>query len=353
MKKAKKLVSLLMVSILALTMLAGCKGSEEPSKTTSTETKEAPAEEKEAADDASAETADNSDIVIGSVIMNTSGEWFAEVIAGQEAAAKDLGVEFSIVSSDNEVSKESDNVGTYVAQNVNAICISPLSADASVAAIELADEAGIPVVNWNTTVNTDVTKGFVGVSNYDLGGLTGKYAVDYIKENFPDGCKMAILGNSSYEVGVERCTGFKDAVAGVEGLEIVADQDAELQEEGLDITEQILTANPDIDVLWAWNQTSLLGAVAALENAGRDDIIVMGTDMSMDLAKDMLESPVQLQAITTQQPYEIGYQAVANAVAVAKGETIEKEVLVPLFTYTKDKPEEIQKYIDDHADLIK
>lgn len=346
MKKYKKLLSLLLVSLLALTMLAGCKGSEEASTSEETEAEQPSTEETE-------EAGDNSDIIIGSVIMNTSGEWFAEVIAGQEAAAADLGVEFSIVSSDNEVSKESDNVGTFVAQNVSAICISPLSSDASVAAVEEADAAGIPVVNWNTTVNTDVPKGFVGVSNYDLGALTGQYAAEYIKENFPDGCKMAILVNSSYEVGVERCTGFKDAVADVEGLEIVAEQDAELQEEGLDITEQILTANPDIDVLWAWNQTSLLGAVAALENAGRDDIIVMGTDMSVDLAKDMLESSVQLQAITTQQPYEIGYQAVVNAVAAAKGETIEKEVLVPLYTYTKDKTDEIQKYIDDHAGLVK
>lgn len=350
MKKCKKLLSVVVILALTFTMLIGCGGSEKETETGTTPAAETTGEEPAASEEASA---DDSDIIIGSVIMNTSGEWFAEVIAGQEAAAADLGVEFSIVSSDNEVSKESDNVGTFVAQNVSAICISPLSADASVAAIEDAHAAGIPVVNWNTTVNTDVTKGFVGVSNYELGRLTGVYAAEYIAENFPDGCKLAILGNSSYEVGVERCNGFKDAIADVEGLEVVADQDAELQEEGLDITEQILTANSDIDVLWAWNQTSLLGAVAALENAGRDDIIVMGTDMSVDLAKDMLSDTVQLQAITTQQPFEIGYQAVVNAVAVAKGESIEKEVLVPLYTYTRDKQDEIQTYIDEHADLVK
>lgn len=355
----KRLMGLCMVFVLTAALLSGCSSTKETSgsdtqKTTDTagtETETTASDTTQKADDTKA--SDNSGIVIGSVIMNTSGEWFAEVIKGQEDAAKDLGVEFKIVSSDNEVSKESDNVSAFVAQGVNAICISPLSSDASVAAIEAADAAGIPVVNWNTTVNSEVPKGFVGVSNYDLGKLTGEYAADYIAKNFPDGCKMAILVNSSYEVGVERCQGFKDAVANVAGLEIVAEQDAELQEEGLDITEQILTANPDIDVLWAWNQTSLLGAVAALENAGRKDIVVMGTDMSVDLAKDMLESDVQLQAITTQQPYEIGYQAVANAVKAAKGETVEKETLIDLYTYTKEKPDEIQKYIDEHADLVK
>ena len=85
-------------------------------------------------------------ITIGSVIMNNSGEWFAEVMKGQEDAAKDLGVEFSIVSSDNEISKESDNVATFMAQQVDALVISPLAVDASVAAVETATkDAGIPM----------------------------------------------------------------------------------------------------------------------------------------------------------------------------------------------------------------
>ena len=141
---------------------------------------------------------DNADITIGSVIMNNSGEWFAEVMKGQEDAAKDLGVEFSIVSSDNEISKESDNVATFLAQQVDALVISPLATDASVAAVESASvDVGIPVVTWNTTVDTDVTS-HIGVVPAELGGNTGKYAVDYIKENFKDGCKVAIIGDSNY-----------------------------------------------------------------------------------------------------------------------------------------------------------
>lgn len=111
---------------------------------------------------------DNADITIGSVIMNNSGEWFAEVMKGQEDAAKDLGVEFSIVSSDNEISKESDNVATFLAQQVDALVISPLATDASVAAVESASvDVGIPVVTWNTTVDTDVTS-HIGVVPAEL-----------------------------------------------------------------------------------------------------------------------------------------------------------------------------------------
>ena len=208
----KKLVSLLMCAAMISSMGLGVFA----------------AEETEAA-------ADNSDITIGSVIMNNSGEWFAEVIKGQEDAAADLGINFSMVSSDNEISKESDNVATFMAQGVDALVISPLAVDASVAAIETATkDAGIPVVTWNTTVNTDVTS-HVGVVPAELGGNTGKYAAEYIKENFPDGCKIALIENSNYEIGIQRCEGFKAELQELidDGtVEIVNEQDAELQEEG-------------------------------------------------------------------------------------------------------------------------
>lgn len=295
------------------------------------------------------------EITIGSVIMNNSGEWFAEVMKGQEDAAKDLGIEFSIVSSDNEISKESDNVSTFMAQQVDALVISPLAVDASVAAVETATkDAGIPVVTWNTTVNTEVTS-HVGVVPEELGGNTGTYAAEYIKENFSDGCKLAIIGDSNYEIGIARCDGFKDALQELidDGtVEIVNEQDAELQEEGLDITEQILTANPDVQMIWCWNQTSLLGCAAALENAGRSDIVLMGTDMSVELAKDMQSDSITLQAITTQMPYDMGYQAVENAVKAVKGEEVEEEIMIPTYTYTKENMDEIQTYIDEHQDLV-
>ena len=298
---------------------------------------------------------DNADITIGSVIMNNSGEWFAEVMKGQEDAAKDLGVEFSIVSSDNEISKESDNVATFLAQQVDALVISPLSTDGSIAAVESATiDSGIPVVTWNTTVDTDVTS-HVGVVPSELGGNTGKYAAEYIKKNFPDGCKLAIIGDSNYEIGIERCDGFKDALKELidDGtVEIVNEQDAEHQEEGLDITEQILTANPDVQMIWCWNQVSLLGCAAGLENAQRSDIVLMGTDMSVELAKDMLGDSSTLQAITTQMPYEMGYTAVENAVKAVKGTDVEKEIMIPTYTYTKENLDEIQTYIDEHQDLV-
>lgn len=359
----KKVISLVMAGMMTFSLAACGQGAAdktaqsskaaESQKTTAKTEAEMKKEEAAQADTTAAKA--DKDITIGSIIMNTSGEWFAEVMKGMTQAGQDLGVKVNIVSSDNEVSKESDNVSTFIAQGVDAICISPLSADGSIAAVESAAAANIPVVAWNGTVNTDKIQGFVGVDASALGGQTGDYAADYIKKNFPKGCKLALLTNENYEVAIARCKGFKDKIQPLvdQGLvEIVNEQPAELQDEGLDITEQMLTANPDIQMIWAWNQTSLLGCVAALENQNRNDIVVMGTDMSVDLAKDMLDNDKNLQAITTQMPFDIGYKSVENVVKLVKGEAIEEELIIPVKIYTKDKPDEISQYIEEHKDLV-
>lgn len=299
------------------------------------------------------QTSSSGKLNIGSVILNTTGEWFTEVINGMNQAAADLDVNLQIASADNDVSKEADQVDNFIAQGVDAICISPQNSAASIPAFERAVADGIPVVAWNTNVESEKSEYFVGVNNYELGAQTGEYFAKYVEEKMGGKAKVAILGIHKYEVGLDRVNGFLDQIDKVAGIEVVANQDAELKEEGMSVTENILQANPDVQVIWCWNQTSMEGAVAALKGLKRTDIVVMGTDMSVAIAKTMLEDNAFLAAVTTQKPYDIGYAAVENAVKLARGETVESQVLVPLETYTLDDKAAIEKYIEDRKDLVK
>lgn len=293
------------------------------------------------------------DVKIGAILLDTKHEWFAEVIQGMKAAEKDLNVEVKIMSSDSDVAKEADLMDNFIVQGVDAISISPQSDEASVPAFERAVMEGIPVVTWNSKVNSEESKYFVGVNNYDLGANTGKYTVDYITKNMGGKAKIAVLGTSKYSVGIDRVKGFLDQVQTLEGVEVVANQDAEFKELGMSVTESILEAHPETEIVWCWNQGALLGALAALKGKGTENIILMGTDMSIDLARAMLEPGSFLLAITTQQPFEIGYTSIKNAVELATTGKTENEVLVPLKTYSLDNKEEIQQYLDERAYLIK
>jgi len=293
------------------------------------------------------------DVEIGAILLDTKQEWFAEIIQGMKKASTDLNAKVKILSSDSDVAKESSLIDDLVAQQVNAISISPQSDTASVPAFERAVDAKIPVVTWNSKVNSPKSSYFVGVNNYDLGKNTGAFAVDYIKKNFDGKAKIAVIGTSKYSVGIDRVRGFVDQIKTVPGVEIVAQQDAEFKELGLSVTESVLEAHPDTQIVWCWNQGALLGALAAVKSNPKSKVLLMGTDMSIDLARAMLEPNTALVAITTQQPFEIGYTSIKNAYDLATTGTTQKEVLVPLKTYTLNDKAEIQKYLDDRKDLIK
>ncbi len=292
-------------------------------------------------------------IEIGAILLDTKHEWFAEVIEGMKKAGTDLGVDVMIMSSDSDVAKEANLIDNFIAQQVDAISISPQSDQASVPAFERAVAADIPVITWNSKVDSPESKYFIGVDNYDLGAQTGEYAAQFIEEKMGGKANIAVIGTSKYSVGIDRVNGFKDKVAAAAGATIVAEQDAEYKELGLSVTESILEAHPEVDLIWCWNQGALLGSLAALNGKGETDIVLMGTDMSIDIARSMLEDNAFLYAVTTQQPFEIGYTSISNAVDVVKTGSTDNEVLIPLKTYTLDDAAEVQKYLDDRAYLIK
>lgn len=347
MKRGKAL--LLAAIVLAMSILPGCSGQKKE-EDLKKEVEEFNASIKKT----ESNTNGNRDIVVGSVNMGMNGEWFAEVMNGIRDAGKDLGVNLKMLDSDSDLELEKQNINSLVQEGIDVLVISPISSDETVKSLQPVKDAGIPIITWNTTVNTDVTAA-VGVDATALGADTGDYVVEYIKTYNLKKVNMILLTNTFYDVGIARCDGFRESIQDLvnEGvINIVAEDQAETFDEGVEVTKELLKNHSDVDMIWAWNQGSLLGCIDAVKSEHREDIVVMGTDMSMQLANDMLEDKVSLQAVTTQLPYNMGYKAVVNAVRAARGETVENKVVIPLATYTKDQTSEIKQYIENHKDLV-
>ncbi|MCZ2722960.1 substrate-binding domain-containing protein [Marinomonas sp. 15G1-11] len=289
---------------------------------------------------------------VGAILLDTRGEWMSEVIHGMEAAGEELDVKVRIVDSNGDLSKEASLIDNFIARQVDAITLSPLNDESSIAAFERAVDAGIPVITWNSKVNSPKSKYFVGVNNYDLGKKTGEVAVEYIKNEMDGKANLAVIGTHKYSVGLERVNGFLDQVKALPGVKIVANQDAEYVELGLTVTENILEANPDVNLVWAWNLTSMLGAYAAIDSKQDNKPMLMGTDMSLDVARYMENDNSFLLAVTTQQPYEIGRQSIYRAVDVAKAGQTDSEVLVPLKTYHSNDKQSLKEY-NESRDYLK
>ncbi len=274
---------------------------------------------------------------------------------GMQDAADELGVDLLLGNSDNSPAQEIEMVNNYISAGVDGIMITPLSATASVQALRNAHNEGIQVVTWNTRINADFPVAAVESSQFQLGESTGAVAREYIQNELGGQAKVAILAFDSLvpEQSGARVDGFLSQIEDLDGVEIVSKQDAWLAEDAVPVSEDIITANPDLDIIYAANEGGTVGAVQGVRNAGgAGEIAVFGIDASEQLADFLLADDDILQATTGQQPYEIGYQSVVVSVDALSGEEVEKDIIVPGVLLTRDNPEEVREFKSWLTDII-
>ena len=282
-------------------------------------------------------------------------QFFRLVRFGMQQAAKEEGAELLLSTVDGKPEKELQLVNTYIARQVDAIVLSPLSATASVTALRRAHDAGIHVIAYNSTVEGGIPTSFIESDQSNLGSQTGKVARAYIEEKLDGKAQIAILAFKSAltEQSEARTNGFKSQISDLPGVEIVAEQDAWLPEMGIRKAGDILTANPGVDLIWCANEGGTVGAVMAVKSAGRGgDVAVFGTDVSDQMLGFLLSEDQILQAVTGQKPFEIGYQSVKAAVAVIQGREVESHVSMPGVLLERRDPENVRTYRSRLQELI-
>lgn len=274
---------------------------------------------------------------------------------GMQDAAEELGADLLLGNSANSPAQEIEMVNNYISSGVDGIMITPLSSTASVQALRDAYDEGIQIVTWNTRIDADFPVAAVESSQFQLGESTGRVAREYIQNELGGSAKVAILAFDALvpEQSGARVDGFLSQIEDLDGVEVVAKQDAWLAEDAVAVSEDIITANPDLDLIYAANEGGTVGSVQGVRNAGgQGDIAVFGIDASEQLADFLLADDNVLQATTGQQPYEIGYQSVEVSMAALRGEDVDKEIVVPGMLLTRDNPDEVREFKTWLTDII-
>ncbi|TVQ40126.1 MAG: sugar ABC transporter substrate-binding protein [Spirochaetaceae bacterium] len=297
-----------------------------------------------------AEEADKPYQIAGIIFQND--QFFQVIQEGMRAAAADYGVELVLGNSDNDPQQEIELVNTYTVRGVDAIVISPLSETASVQALQQAYSDGIAVVLYNSPLAADFPVSYLNSSQTQLGSSTGAAAADFVESLDGDTIRVAVLAFDSLlpEISDARVSGFIDTLRASTNkrVEIVSRQDGWLSEMALQTAGDILTANPDIDLIYAANEGGTVGSVQAVRNAGlAGQVKVFGIDATAQLAGFLLDDDDVLQAVTGQQPFIIGYDAVEAAVRHLNGESVEKTVIVPGVLLERQDPAGIQEWLAD------
>jgi erythritol transport system substrate-binding protein len=227
-----------------------------------------------------------------------------------KAAAEGLGYETLVLSHDDDPTKQSQQIDTAISRQAAAIILDNAGADATEAAVQRAKDAGIPSFLIDREINkTGVAVAQIVSNNAQGASLGGQQFATLLGG---EGKYAELTGKPTDTNAGVRSKGYHDILDQYPGLEMVAQQTANWdQAEALSVTQTILQAHPDIKGIIAGNDTMALGAQAALESAGRTDVVVVGFDGSPDVTASIQNGSIE--ATVLQPASQLAEMAVQQA----------------------------------------
>jgi ABC-type sugar transport system substrate-binding protein len=294
---------------------------------------------------------------IGVIYMDAQG-YYAGVRQGMQDHTEESGRQLQLLelNAQGDASEESTFVDVTSSADIDVLVLSPVSATASVPAVRLAHESGIPVVCYNTCVEDEAAEKYVTSyilgDPHEFGRQLGDAAADHFDSEGVTDPQIGVLNCEFVEVCVQRREGFEEALfARLPDAEIVANQQGATIDEAVDVGERVLTAHPDLDAFYGEAGGATMGAVRAVRSSGRTgDVVVFGSDMSTDAARalsdhQILKANVDISGIT------VGRMAGETVERIIAGEdTGELVESAPIDIYTT--PEDGAEWLENHPDGI-
>ena len=236
--------------------------------------------------------------------------FFKAEAEGAAAKAKELGFEPLILVHDDDANKQNQLIDTAIARGAKAIILDNASAAATTAAVQKAKDAGIPSFLIDREINeTGIAVSQIVSNNYQGAQLGSEEFVRLMGEEGP---YAELLGREADTNAGIRSSGYHDVIDQYPDLKMVAQQSANWsQTEAFERMQSILQANPEIKGVISGNDTMAMGAWAALEAAGRTDVIVVGFDGSNDVRDSIKKGGIK--ATVLQPAYRQAQLAVEQA----------------------------------------
>ncbi len=232
------------------------------------------------------------------ITASLDNPFFVTMAETAKAEAEKLGYDTQVASHNDDVNKQNELFDTAIAQKAAAIILDNAGADASVAAIQKAKDAGIPTFLVDREINAKGVAVSQIVSNNFQGAVLG--AEKFVELMGEAGEYVELTGKESDTNAGVRSQGYHSIIDKYPDMVMVAQQSANWsQEEAFTKMESILQANPNIKGVISGNDTMAVGAAAALQAAGRTDVIVAGFDGSDDAAQGIKDGNIQ---VTVLQP---------------------------------------------------
>lgn len=264
-------------------------------------------------------------------ISTLNNPFFVELRDGAQTAADEAGVDLYIVDAQNDSATQANQLATATAGSTKAVIVNPVDSDAASASVNALTAADIPVIAVDRTVNDATLTSLVASDNV----AGGKQAADELAASMGEkGTVISLQGVSGTSASRDRGAGFDEGIAAYPGITVVAEQTANFDRaSALDVTTNLLQANPGVTGIFAENDEMALGAIQALGDRAGTEVSVVGFDGTADGLAAI--SAGSLYATVAQQPAALGKLAIELAVKAINGETVEATVPVEVVSVTK------------------
>lgn len=261
---------------------------------------------------------------IAVVTYSLAEEFGVDVIKGAEAKAEELGnIEIVYPDAAGDMQKSIAIVEDMTTQGVDAICISPVDASATIPYIEKAREAGIAVVNWDIEMDTEVDAKVL-TDNFE-GGAMG---ADYLVEKMGDKGTVLIMDDlESVTSTYERNKGFEDRLKEIApDVKVIRQLSSGTRDTHRSTVENMLQAYPEITGIFCADGDRTLGAYVACEANDRKDVLIAGYDATPEQLEIMLKDGPDCNMIcaTALHPDRLGSLSVEIANKILDGEEVEE-----------------------------
>jgi len=277
---------------------------------------------------------------IAVIPKGTTHEFWKSVHAGSRKASQELGAEIVWKGplKEDDLRQQIELVQSFIAQRVSGIVLAPLSDKALASPVKAARDAGIPVVVFDSDLQSDVPVSFVATDNYQAGKMAGSHLGKAL-----GGKGQVVLlryqeGSASTS---NRERGFLEAVRAQPGLKVVSDNQyaGSTTETAFSTSESLLVAHRaaagGVDGVFAPNESASFGMLLALRKAGlAGKIRFVGFDASDKLVQGLRDG--HLDAIVLQDPMKIGYLAVKTMIQHLNHQPFEKKVDTGAVVATRD-----------------
>jgi galactofuranose transport system substrate-binding protein len=279
-------------------------------------------------------------IVLGFSQVGAESGWRTANTKSIQESAKTAGIDLKFSDAQQKQENQIKAIRSFIAQKVDVIAFSPVVESGWDTVLKEAKDANIPVILTDRAVDskdTSLYKTFLGSDFIKEGKEAGQWLVDEYKDKPGPVNIVELQGTTGSAPANDRAKGFREVVTDPK-FKVVASQTGDFtRAKGKEVMEAFLKANPKIDVLFAHNDDMGLGAIEAIEGAGKKP----GTDIkivTIDAVKDGMQALAdgKINFIAECSPL-LGPQLMDLVKKVKAGETVEPRIVTEETTFDQAK----------------